>query len=130
MAGPVLQKILYVEDDPDIQEIAKLALVDVGGFSVHICSYGREAVQLTPQFKPDLIILDVMMPDMDGPSTFKAPRELEVSEHTPIIFITAKVQPDEVKQYYDMGALKVIYKPFNPLTLADSIKQIWRKSFA
>ncbi len=129
MAGRLLHRILYVEDDPDIQEIARLSLVEVGGFSVRICSYGREAVELVPRFKPDLIILDVMMPDMDGISTFKALRELKDTKHTPIIFLTAKVQPDEVKQYYAMGALEVIYKPFDPLTLADSIKQIWNRLF-
>ena len=89
MAGPVLQKILYVEDDPDIQEIAKLALVDVGGFSVHICSYGREAVQLTPQFKPDLIILDVMMPDIDGLTLIYKIRCATESANVPIIVFSA-----------------------------------------
>ncbi|MBN1799125.1 MAG: response regulator [Spirochaetales bacterium] len=128
MAGTLLHKILYVEDDPDIQEIARLALIDVGGFDVRICSFGREALQIAPVFSPDLIILDVMMPDMDGISTFKALRDLEATKHTSIIFLTAKVQPEEVKQYYAMGALEVIYKPFDPLTLADFIKQIWKKA--
>jgi two-component system OmpR family response regulator len=129
MAAPRLQKILYIEDDPDIQEIARLALVDVGGFDVHICSYGSQAVELAPQLKPDLIILDVIMPDMDGIDIFKTLRELEACKNTPIIFLTAKVQPEEVEHYYAMGALEVIFKPFDPLILADSIKHIWNRRF-
>ncbi len=122
-----LQKILYVEDDPDIQEIARLALEEVGGFTVYICTYGREALGVVTQFKPDLIILDVMMPDMDGVSTFKALRKLETTSSAPVIFLTAKVQPKEVAEYRKLGALDVIFKPFDPLTLADVIKKIWEK---
>ncbi len=125
MADKPLKKILYVEDDPDIQEIARLALVDVGGFEVRICSFGREALDAAPEFKPDLVILDVMMPDMDGISTFKALRLLEGFAATPVIFLTAKVQPKETRQYFKLGVMDVIFKPFDPLTLADSIKKIW-----
>jgi two-component system OmpR family response regulator len=125
MTGKSLKKILYVEDDPDIQQIARLALEDVGGFDVYICGFGREALAVAPQYKPDLVILDVMMPDMDGISTYKALRLLEGFAATPVIFLTGKVQPKEIKQYYTIGALEVILKPFDPLTLADSIKKIW-----
>ena len=128
MAKGLLKKILYVEDDSDIREIARLALVDVGGFIVQICSYGEEALKLAPHFKPDLIILDVMMPDMDGISTYKAFRELKDTALTPIIFLTAKVQTEDIKQYLEMGVLEVIYKPFDPLTLADSIRNIWNRA--
>jgi two-component system OmpR family response regulator len=129
MTAPRLQKILYVEDDPDIQEIARLALIDMGGFNVRICSNGEQAVMLAPQFKPDLIILDVIMPDMDGISTFKALRGLNACAHTPVVFLTAKVEPEEVEQYYALGAFEVIFKPFDPLTLADSLIRIWEKAF-
>jgi two-component system OmpR family response regulator len=125
MAGKALKKILYVEDDPDIQEIARLALEDVGGFNVYICSFGREALDVAPGYQPDLIILDVMMPDMDGISTYKALRLLEGFTATPVIFLTAKVQPKEIKQYHKLGIMDVIFKPFDPLILADSIKKIW-----
>jgi two-component system OmpR family response regulator len=127
MAREVLEKILYVEDDPDIQEIARLALVDVGGFVLQICTYGKEALKIAPDFKPDLIILDVMMSDMDGISIFNSFRKLKDTALTPIIFLTARVQPEEVKQYLELGVLEVIHKPFDPLTLADSIRKIWNR---
>lgn len=124
MASP-LQKILYVEDDPDIQTVARLAMETVGGFTVEICSAGADALKVAPVFKPDLVLLDVMMPGMDGPSTLKALRGLDVTAHTPVVFMTAKVQPHEVAHFKEMGALDVIRKPFDPMTLSDTIRQIW-----
>ncbi|MFQ5631137.1 MAG: response regulator, partial [bacterium] len=72
MASSSLNRILYVEDEPDIQEVANLALVEIGGFEVEICSSGDEATKKAPAFAPDLILLDVMMPVMDGPGTLRA----------------------------------------------------------
>jgi two-component system, OmpR family, response regulator len=116
--------ILYVEDDPDIQEIAQLALVDVGGFVVTAFTNGHEAVIAAKNLRPDLLLLDVMMPDIDGPSTLENLRKLESCVHTPVIFMTAKVHPEEVSRYYDLGAVGVIQKPFDPMTLASEILQI------
>jgi CheY-like chemotaxis protein len=120
-----LNKILYVEDEPDIQAVAKLALEAIGGFIVKICSSGQEALKELPVFAPDVILLDVMMPGMDGPTTLKALRELGVAKNTPVIFMTAKVQPQEVAQYKALGALDVIAKPFDPMTLSASVRGIW-----
>lgn len=122
-----LSKILYVEDEPDIQAIAKLALEAIGGFTVKICSSGQEALTELPVFAPDVILLDVMMPGMDGPSTLKALRELDAVKNTPVIFMTAKVQPQEVAQYKALGALDVIAKPFDPMTLSASVRGIWER---
>lgn len=120
-----LQRILYVEDEPDIQAVAALALEMVGGFNVQICSSGEEALQKAEAYAPDLILLDVMMPSMDGPATLKALRELPALAGVPAVFMTAKVQPPEVAHYKSLGALDVIAKPFDPMTLADQIRKIW-----
>ena len=93
MASPVaeLQRILYVEDDADIRAVAELALESVGGFSVKSCSSGQEALLEGPGFEPELILLDVMMPGMDGPSTFQALREIPALSATPVVFFPKSV---------------------------------------
>lgn len=122
-----LQKILYVEDDPDIQAIAIMVLDSISGFTLEPCSSGNEAVSKAVAFGPDLVLLDVMMPGMDGPETLMALRKLTELANTPVVFITAKVQPQEVQGYLDLGAVGVIAKPFDPMTLSDQLKEIWAK---
>ncbi|MBD2001926.1 MULTISPECIES: response regulator [Cyanophyceae] len=125
MSTPPLNRILFVEDDPDIQTVASLGLQAVGGFTVQICSSGSEAIQAAPTFAPDLILLDVMMPGMDGISTLKALRELRETLTTPVIFLTAKVQTHEVASYKQLGVLDVIAKPFDPMTLSATLNRLW-----
>lgn len=122
-----LNRILYVEDDPDIQAVARLALEALGGFTVKICGSGQEALAELAGFAPDVILLDVMMPGMDGPSMLKALHAIDPARQTPVIFITAKVQPQEIAQYKAMGALDVIAKPFDPMTLSSSVRSIWER---
>lgn len=122
-----LNRILLVEDEPDIQEIAKLALEALGGFEVEICGSGHDALARGPGFAPDLVLLDVMMPGMDGPSTLRAMREQSGLAGIPVIFMTAKVQPAEVAQYKELGALDVVAKPFDPMTLAETVRGIWSR---
>jgi len=125
MAG-TLSKILYVEDDADIQAVAKIALEMVGGFVLRSCSSGKEAIDpKSVEFAPDLMLLDVMMPEMDGPSTLGKLRQLPGLDRTPVIFMTAKVQASEVDYYKSLGAIGVIAKPFDPMTLADQIRKLW-----
>ncbi|MDP1862839.1 MAG: response regulator [Thiobacillus sp.] len=124
-----LNTILYVEDEPDIRTVAQLALETVGGFTVKLCGSGEEAVQAGPAFKPDLLLLDVMMPGMDGPTTLAALRKDPSMKDTPVIFMTAKVQPSEIQQYRELGALDVIAKPFNPMTLAEQVRSIWARAY-
>lgn len=124
-ATAVLHRILMVEDDEDIQVVARLALEAQGGFLVEICSSGAEAIARAPHFEPDLILLDVMMPEMDGLSTLQALRQLPHTARTPIIFMTAKVQPQEVAYYKEQGAAGIVSKPFDPMTLAATINDIW-----
>ncbi len=120
-----LQRILYVEDEPDIQEVALMTLEVIGGFTVEACSSGHEAIDKASGFAPDLILLDVMMPGMDGPTTLQELRKRAETTKTPVIFMTAKVQSHEINQYLELGAVGVITKPFDPVTLCDQIKELW-----
>ena len=120
-----LKKILYIEDEKDIQAIATMALEMVGKFTVRTCSSGADALAAIAGFKPDLILLDVMMPGMDGPTTLARLREQPAGTGVPAIFMTAKVQPHEIEHLKTLGALEVITKPFDPMTLSDSIRRIW-----
>ena len=122
-----LQRILYVEDEVSIQKVAKLALEMVGGFTVKICPSGADALLEAEAFAPDLILLDVMMPGMDGPSTLAALREKPALSSVPIVFMTAKTQQHDIDYYRSLGALDVIPKPFDPMLLATQVKSIWEK---
>jgi diguanylate cyclase (GGDEF)-like protein len=130
MATLPLTRILIVEDEADIGAIAQLALEAVGGFTIRVCGSGADALKVAPDFAPDLILLDVMMPRMDGLMTLRALRELPAMAATPVMFITAKVQPQEIAQYRELGALDVIHKPFDPMTLAATISAAWERSQA
>lgn len=123
-----LKRVLYVEDDPDIREIASLALQDVGGLEILICESGKTALSTIDEFSPQLILLDVMMPEMDGPETLLALRaQGSVTETTIVAFMTAKVHPEELSRYKQLGITEVISKPFNPMTLADELRTIWKR---
>ncbi len=119
---PAPLKVLYVEDDPDIQLIARIALEDIGGFDVRACSSGSEAMAAVADFRPDLLLLDVMIPGMDGPTLLGQLRTTGHGAEAPVIFMTARVQRSEVAHYRSLGALAVISKPFDPLTLAQQIR--------
>jgi len=120
-----LQRILMVDDDPDIRTVAELSLKVVGGFTVEMCASGPEALEKAGAFAPDLLLLDVMMPGMDGPATLTRLRELPALAQTAAVFMTAKVQPDEIAQLRACGAIDVLAKPFDPMTLPDALRRIW-----
>ena len=122
-----LKRILYAEDEPDIQAVAIIALETVGSFELKVCNNGEEALANAVSYAPDLLLFDVMMPGMDGPTAFKAIRKLPEMANTPAIFMTAKVQPTEVAEYKELGAIDVIAKPFDPMTLAEQINTIWQQ---
>ncbi len=128
-ALPPLNRILFVEDDPDIQLIARLALEHGSGFELCVCSSGAEALAAAPTFDPDLILLDVMMPFMDGPTTLLALRSLPGLRTTPIIFMTARVHHDEIAHYLALGAIDVIAKPFDPLALPKLVTTSWTRHY-
>lgn len=120
-----LKKILYVEDEPDIAQVAQLALVTVGGFTLEMCENGQIALDKGPAFQPDLVLMDVMMPEMDGLTALKAMQNMPEFDGVPVIFMTAKVQPAEIDEYKTLGAVDVIPKPFDPMALADQVKAVW-----
>lgn len=120
-------KILYVEDEPDIRTIAKMAMQSIGGFEVTDFPNGFTAVAGAAQLQPDLIVLDVMMPSLTGPDTLIMLREIPSCAEAPVIFMTAKVQADEVKAYLALGALGVIPKPFDPMSLSNEILSLWQR---
>lgn len=123
--GQILNRITYVEDEPDIRAIVELALTKIGGFTLDICINGAEAIERTPEFMPDLILLDVMMPGIDGTEVLKQLQKNPETAQTPVIFMTAKAQRHEVEAYKAMGAIDVIPKPFDPLMLSSNIRKIW-----
>lgn len=118
-------KLLYVEDEADIREIAEFALEDEG-FDINFCASGEQALETAEDFQPEVILLDVMMPGMDGPTAMQKLRKLSGLANTPVIFLTAKVQPNEVEDFISLGAIDVIAKPFDPMTLAEQIHNILR----
>ncbi|MEQ8666849.1 MAG: response regulator [Rhodospirillales bacterium] len=120
-----LRTILYVEDEPDIQAIAELSLQVVGGFEVTLCGSGAEALEKAPAIDPDLILLDVMMPGMDGPETLAKMREIDALKNKPVVFLTAKTGADDIDRLKALGALEVVAKPFDPMELPDRIRTIW-----
>jgi two-component system, OmpR family, response regulator len=125
MATTELKRIMYIEDEPDIIAIAEIALKDIGGLEVKCCHSGQEALNEAKIFQPDLFLIDVMMPEMDGPTVLSQLRSIPDFAKTPVIFMTAKAQPSEVKEYINLGAVDVITKPFDPMKLADNIRKIW-----
>lgn len=116
--------MLLVDDDADIRQVVELSLVHVGGWEVSLASSGAEALEMVNDIGPDVILLDVMMPGMDGPTTYLELRKLEGFAETPIIFITAKVQRQEIESYLELGASGCISKPFDPMTLPNAISEI------
>lgn len=121
-----LQRVLYVEDDADIRTIASMALEVVGGLTLQACASGAEALEAAEGFAPQLLLLDVMMPGMDGPTTLARLRERPALREVPVIFMTAKVQAAEVEHYKALGALGVITKPFDPMALAGQVQALWQ----
>ena len=122
-----LERVVFVEDDPDITELIDIALNTIGGMSAIGFSSGHTAINEAAAHAPQVILLDVMMPDIDGPETLKELRKLSDFEQVPAIFLTAKVHPNEIQRLRDLGADGVISKPFDPMTLADKLRAIWQE---
>jgi CheY-like chemotaxis protein len=116
-----IARILLVDDDPDIREITQITLTDVGGWQTQVAASGAEAIALARSDPPDLILLDVMMPEMDGLETLRLLRSHAETRHIPIVFLTAKVQSADIERYLELGALGVIKKPFDPMTLPEQV---------
>lgn len=125
MAAPALTRILYVDDDADIRTVACLALEQLGAFTVKPCASGEDALACATDFAPDLVVLDVMMPAMDGRRTLRRMRELPATRSTPVVFMTARTGAEDLACYRELGAAGVILKPFDPMTLCAEVRKIW-----
>jgi CheY-like chemotaxis protein len=123
-------RILLVDDDSDIRTVTRLALQLVAGHVVEECASGAEALAKAPEFAPDLIVMDVLMPEMDGVATMRAMRKDPRFSSTPIIFLTATAQTSNITDFLRMGALCVIRKPFDPLELVEEIGRLRRSLHA
>ena len=120
-----LKNILYVEDDLHVRTTAKLVLEVVGGLVVRECGSGREAMTAALDFQADLILLDVMLPELDGVATLDMLRRIPHLANTPAVFMTARTEPSDIRRYTEAGALGVIPKPLVPLRLADQLRSLW-----
>jgi len=123
-----LQRILHVDDEPDIREIVRMSLSMVGGFEVEQFASGMEFLENADNAQADMIILDVMMPGLDGEETFQKLREIEGFAKTPIVFMTARASDQDFKRLRDLGAADVLVKPFDPMTLPDQVREIWART--
>lgn len=118
------KRILVVDDEDDIREVAQLSLEMVGGWEVISASSGAEGIRRAEQDRPDAILLDVMMPEMDGPSTFRALQENVATRGIPVILLTAKVQSTDRQRFEGLGVAAVLSKPFNPMELAHEVADV------
>lgn len=116
-----MKKILIVDDEDDIREVAQLCLEVMGNWSVTPAQSGREALNLARTIRPDVILMDVMMPDLDGPATSRLLQQDPETRDIPVILLTAKVQIADRRQFGDLGIRGLIAKPFDPISLSDEI---------
>jgi two-component system, OmpR family, response regulator len=130
MSTREFQSVLFVEDDADICSVVLATLGLVPGLDVHAAHSGEQAIDLAYELRPDLMLMDVMMPGLDGPSTFKRMRESALLAHIPVIFMTAKVLPGEISHFLQLGAIGVIVKPFDPLMLYSDMLGLWNNGSA
>jgi CheY-like chemotaxis protein len=126
MSAPSLKRVLYVDDDADIREIVQMSLSLDGELSVNVCDGGECALDAMRAECPDLVLLDVMMPVMDGPAILARMRADRDLERIPVIFMTAKASPSEVARFRGLTAIGVIAKPFDPMALGNQVKTLWK----
>jgi CheY-like chemotaxis protein len=115
-------RILLVDDEPDIREVVDVSLGLDRDFATRACASGADALVTAAEWSPSLILLDVMMPLMDGPTTLANLRKNPRTAHIPVVFLTARTQANEIEQYISLGAQGVLSKPFDPMTLAASVR--------
>lgn len=118
-----ISSVLVVDDEPDIRALCKLSLERVGGWLTFLAASGQEALELAEARQPDVILLDVMMPGMDGPTTLHALKNRGSTAGIHVVFLSAKIQKHEMQGYKDLGATGVITKPFNPMTLPRELQR-------
>lgn len=125
MVMAALNHILYVDDEPDLRAMVQVSLGLIGGFTVTLCASGAEALDQAASLRPDLILIDVMMPGLSGPETLARLRADPATAGIPAVFMTSASGADEVGGLVGPGVLGVIAKPFDPMTLADRVRAVW-----
>lgn len=118
------RRILIIDDEDDIRMVAALSLETVAGWDVIVANSGAQGLQRAAEHMPDAILLDVMMPGMDGPTTFRELRKNPKTARIPVLLLTAKVQGADQRRFADLGVEAVLTKPFDPLTLSDQMSRI------
>ena len=126
MPATPLSRICYVEDDEDIQRIVRMTLERVGKMTVEVVGDPTLAIEAMSAFKPDLVMLDWMMPKMDGPAVFQQMKLRPETSALPVVFITAKASQRELDELSALGAVGTISKPFSPKDLPEQLRQIWK----
>jgi CheY-like chemotaxis protein len=127
MGTKPLTTIVYIDDEPDIRHVVELSLSLAEGLTVHTGESGQRGLQLARELKPDLMMLDVMMPGMDGPETLRRLRAEPELADIPVFFMTAKAMPAELQRLRSLGAAAIIAKPFDPMKLATDVMALWQK---
>jgi CheY-like chemotaxis protein len=117
----MFHRILIIDDEDDIREVAALSLESVAGWQVFMANSGKQGLARAAEHRPDAILLDVMMPGMDGPTTFRELRKNPDTSDIPVILLTAKVQSSDQRRFADLGVEAILLKPFDPLTLSTQI---------
>lgn len=120
-----LKRIMHIEDDESIRMITSVTLESVGNFTVESCESGYEGVRKFEEFQPQVVLLDVMMPELDGPGTLELLKKRYNLERVMVLFMTAKVQQQELEHFKSIGGYEVIEKPFDPMTLAEKVSHFW-----
>lgn len=118
---PFMRRILIIDDEDDIREVAALSLEATAGWHVMTASSGAKGIETAITEQPDAILMDVMMPGVDGPTTFREMQQIPAIVHIPVVLLTAKVQGVDKRRFADLGVAGVLFKPFDPLTLASQI---------
>jgi CheY-like chemotaxis protein len=127
MPDRALNRVCYVEDDEDIQRIVRMSLERIGKMTVSVVGDSTKAIDAIVAFKPDLVMLDWMMPAMDGPTLFKHMKNKPETSGLPVVFITAKAAQRDLDELASLGAAGTISKPFSPRDLPDQLRAIWAK---
>jgi len=119
-----MRKVLIIDDEDDIREVAALSLEAVAGWTVFTAPSGRDGIRVALEEQPDAILLDVMMPEMDGPTTFRGLQSDVRTRHIPVLLLTAKVQGVDQRRFASLGVKAVLFKPFDPLTLSGEMSSV------
>lgn len=120
----MVHRILIIDDEDDIREVAAMSLESVAGWEVIMASSGAQGLVRASEYLPDAILLDVMMPGMDGPTTFRELRKNPRTARIPVLLLTAKVQSTDQRRFADLGVEAVLFKPFDPMTLSAEISSV------